>query len=117
MPPAVSPATESQIGALHGGGQPLAPDLRGYFEPRLGQDLSAVRLHTGGQAAAAAGAVQARAFTVGPDIAFAPGQLDPGSESGKRLLAHELVHTVQQGQTSELAQRAPMPDDEEKMPG
>lgn len=96
-PPAVGPQTEARIGSLRGGGAPLPADLRGYFEPRLGQDLSAVRLHTGGQAEAAAAEVRARAFTVGADIAFAPGEYRPGTPSGKRLLAHELVHTVQQG--------------------
>lgn len=109
--PAVAPETEAKIGALRGGGAPLSPDLRGYFEPRLGQDLSAVRLHTGGTAQAAAGEVQARAFTVGPDIAFGRGELRPETESGKQLLAHELVHTVQQGQgrPGGALQRTPAP--------
>lgn len=101
--PAVGPETEARISALQGGGAPLSPALRGYFEPRLGQDLSAVRLHTGAQAEAAAGEVQARAFTVGPNIAFAPGEFRPETEGGKKLIAHELVHTVQQGQTTGLA--------------
>jgi len=105
--PEVGPQTEARIGAMQGGGTPLSPDLRGYFEPRLGQDLSAVRLHTGGQAEAAAGDVQARAFTVGPNIAFGPGEFSPETESGKRLLAHELVHTVQQGQTSDRSESSP----------
>lgn len=101
--PEVGPQTEARISAMQGGGAPLSPDLRSYFEPRLGQDLSAVRLHTGGEAQAAAAEVQARAFTVGPNIAFAPGQFRPQTADGKHLLAHELVHTAQQGQTSELA--------------
>jgi hypothetical protein len=53
-------------------------------------------VHTGGQAAGAARALGARAFTYGSDIAFAPGQLSPSSGEGRRLLAHELVHVVQQ---------------------
>jgi hypothetical protein len=104
--PQVGPETEARIGAMQGGGAPLSTGLRGYFEPRLGQDLSAVRVHTGSQAEAAAGEVQARAFTLGPNIAFAPGEFRPETETGKRLLAHELVHTVQQGQTGELGEPA-----------
>ena len=93
----VPAATAERIGRLRGGGVPLPPDLRGYFEPRLGRDLAPVRLHTGAEAAAAAREVRAQAFTVGPDIAFSPGAYDPASGEGRRLLAHELVHTVQQG--------------------
>jgi Domain of unknown function (DUF4157)/L,D-transpeptidase catalytic domain len=95
--PAVPAATAARIGRLRGGGEPLPPAVRSYFEPRLGRDLAPVRLHTGGEAAAAAREVRARAFTVGPDIAFAPGEYDPAGGAGRRLLAHELVHTVQQG--------------------
>lgn len=95
--PEVPAATAERIGRLRGGGVPLSPGQRGYFEPRLGRDLAPVRLHTGGEAAVAAREVSARAFTVGPDIAFASGAYDPASGTGRRLLAHELVHTVQQG--------------------
>jgi len=55
-----------------------------------------VRIHHGPQAATAAARVQARAFTLGHDVVFAAGEHDPGSEAGKRLLAHELTHVVQQ---------------------
>ncbi|HXU46558.1 MAG TPA: DUF4157 domain-containing protein [Thermoanaerobaculia bacterium] len=97
-PPAVSPRTESRIASLRsGGGAPLSPALRSYFEPRFGRDLSAVRLHAGGEAAEAAREVHARAFTVGRDVAFGAGEYRPESAEGKRLLAHELAHTVQQG--------------------
>ena len=101
--PEVGPQTEARIGAMQGGGAPLSPDLRSYFEPRLGQDLSAVRLHTGSEAQAAADEVQARAFTVGSNIAFGKSEFRPETDDGKRLLAHELVHTAQQGQTTELS--------------
>jgi hypothetical protein len=60
----------------------------------LGADLSGVRVHTGDGVADEYGA---HAVTVGPDIHFAPGKYDPGDAQGKTLLAHELVHTVQQG--------------------
>jgi hypothetical protein len=89
---------------LHGRGQPLAPTLRAYFEPRLGQDFAGVRLHTESTAASLATSLNARAFTIGGDIAFAAGQYDPWSRDGLRLLAHELTHTVQQGAVVPLSE-------------
>ncbi|MFH8249505.1 DUF4157 domain-containing protein [Microbacterium sp. B2969] len=62
---------------------------------RLGRALGAARLHTGPQAAAAADRLQARAFTVGNDIAFGAGQYAPSTPAGRRLLAHELAHTIE----------------------
>jgi hypothetical protein len=59
-------------------------------------DLATVRVHAGSASAAAAAAINARAYTIGSDIHFAAGQYDPGSPSGKRLIAHEVAHTVQQ---------------------
>jgi hypothetical protein len=94
--PEVGPRTAARIGSLRGGGAPMSPAARGYFEPRFGRDLSAVRLHTGAAAAAAAGEVGARAFTVGSDVAFGAGEYRPDSSEGRKLLAHELVHTAQQ---------------------
>jgi Domain of unknown function (DUF4157) len=77
-------------------GQPLDAATRAYFEPRFGHDFSGVRIHTGGDAVSATHNVQARAFTVANQIAFAAGQYTPHSETGRRLLAHELTHTLQQ---------------------
>ena len=68
-----------------------------FFEPRFGADLSAVRVHDDERAADSARSMQARAFTIGNDIGFARGEYDPGSETGKRLLAHELAHVMQGG--------------------
>jgi hypothetical protein len=83
--------------ALSGGaGSPLPEAARTFFEPRLGVDLSAVRLHSGAAAGAAAAEIGAKAFTHGRDIYFGRGRFAPGSGEGRRLLAHELVHTVQQ---------------------
>jgi hypothetical protein len=79
-----------------GAGAPLDKASRSYFEPRFGHDFSDVRVHNGPQADMAAASVQARAFTLGRDVVFAAGEYDPGSEGGKRLLAHELTHVVQQ---------------------
>jgi Domain of unknown function (DUF4157) len=94
--PEMSPRTASRIGSLRGGGEALSPAARSYFEPRFGRDLSGVRLHIGGAAATAASEVGARAFAVGSDIAFGAGEYQPGTSEGRRLLAHELTHTVQQ---------------------
>lgn len=79
-----------------GGGRSLPDDLRGKFESSLGTDLSSVRVHDSADSHDAASSVAAKAFTVGNDIHFAPGQYDPGSESGQHLIAHEVAHTVQQ---------------------
>ena len=101
----VSPQTETQVDTLRGGGQPLPESMRAHFEPRFGYDFSGVRLHTGSDGAKAANAVSAKAFTLGSDIAFAAGQYSPETSSGKRLLAHELTHVVQQGGVPGTVQR------------
>jgi hypothetical protein len=76
--------------------QPLPAAVRSQLGPMLGRDLSGVRVHADGAAAAAARAAGARAFTVGDDITFGEGEYAPGTAAGRRLLAHELAHTVQQ---------------------
>jgi hypothetical protein len=76
-------------------GLPLAPEMRHGMERRVGSRLPIVRLHTGPEAAEAARRLDARAFTAGHDIYFGPGEYQPGTGSGDSLLAHELVHTLQ----------------------
>ena len=93
---AVQPALASQIHALRGAGQPLDPATRSFMEPRFGHDFSQVRVHTDARAAETARAVNARAFTLGREVVFEHGQYAPGTDQGKRLLAHELTHVVQQ---------------------
>jgi outer membrane protein OmpA-like peptidoglycan-associated protein len=93
----VSPAIESQIASLKGAGHPLPASARSYFEPRFGQDFGRVRVHTGPRAAEAAHSIGALAFTAGRDVAFAAGRYAPETSAGRRLLAHELTHVVQQG--------------------
>lgn len=78
------------------GGAPLSDNLRAFFERRFGRDLGPVRLHTDAQAGVAARAVEARAYTLGSDIVFGAGEFAPESRRGKDLLAHELVHVIQQ---------------------
>lgn len=100
-----TPSGDSSAGldagtAVHAAGQggaPLSRGARSYFEPRFGHDFSRVRVHADGAAATAARAVQARAYTFGRDIVFGAGEYAPATVQGKRLLAHELVHVVQQG--------------------
>lgn len=87
---------ESKIAAV-GGGEPLSKSARAFFESSLDHDLGGVRIHTNGQADAAATAVGARAYTLGNDIVFRKGEYNPDSTQGKSLLAHELVHVIQQG--------------------
>jgi hypothetical protein len=89
-------SVESQINNIRGGGQPLPESVRDFFEPRFGHDFSGVRVHTDSQANEAAKAVNALAYTVGSDIVFGSGQYSPETDSGKRLIAHELAHVVQQ---------------------
>lgn len=81
---------------LRESGERLPGDLRAFMEPRFGTDFSDVRLHTDGAAAQSSRAVSARAYTVGPHIVFGAGQFQPASAAGRRLLAHELTHVVQQ---------------------
>ncbi len=81
-------------------GEPLAAEQRRYFEKRFGADLSGVRIHRDSRAARLADAADANALTVGNAIYFARGAYRPGSPSGKALLAHELVHVVQQAKAA-----------------
>ncbi len=84
------------VRATEGSGAPLPSDVRSFFEPRFGHDFSGVRIHTGDEAARAARGTQARAYTIGRDIVFGAHQYAPGTGEGRRLLAHELTHVVQQ---------------------
>ena len=88
---------DAQVAALRGSGAPLPEDFRATLEAKLGHDFSRVRIHAGHRAAEATRSIGARAFTVGHEIAFAAGEYDPDSAEGRRLLAHELTHVVQQG--------------------
>jgi hypothetical protein len=85
---------------LRSPGQPLDANTRAFMEPRFGHDFSQVRIHTGARPAASARAVNALAYTVGKDVVFGRGQYAPGTGAGKKLLAHELTHVVQQRDAS-----------------
>jgi outer membrane protein OmpA-like peptidoglycan-associated protein len=92
----VSTPVAASIHNMQGGGAPLPAAIRAFFEPRFGVDFSQVRLHTDSLAADTAKSINAKAFTVGRDIAFSAGQYAPESSAGQHLLAHELTHVVQQ---------------------
>ncbi len=79
-----------------GGGRPLAPDVRRLMETRFDYDFTQVRVHTNGRAAASAGDLSARAYTVGQEIVFGQGYYAPHTQVGRQLLTHELAHVVQQ---------------------
>ncbi|HKV40512.1 MAG TPA: DUF4157 domain-containing protein, partial [Blastocatellia bacterium] len=82
---------------LRSPGRPLDQSTRAFFEPRFGHDFSRVRVHSDAQAAESASAVNASAFTLGDDIVFGEAQFSPETDQGRRLLAHELTHVIQQG--------------------
>jgi hypothetical protein len=88
--------TERQVDPVTRGGRPLPGTTRSRFEERFGRDFSDVRVHTGADADAAARSIDAEAFTLGSDVAFASGNYRPGTTEGDRLLAHELTHVLQQ---------------------
>ncbi len=89
-----APASVDRV--LSGSGRPLDPALQQDMGRRFGHDFSQVRVHTGGDAGQSARDVNAHAYTVGHNIVFGSGRFAPESQEGRRLIAHELVHTVQQ---------------------
>jgi hypothetical protein len=83
-------------GNVKDNGRPLAAAERGYFEPRLGADFHMVRIHTDETTADCARNLHADAFTVGNHIFFGQDRYNPKTVNGKKLMAHELAHFVQQ---------------------
>lgn len=92
----VSSGTESRINQS-GSGRSMSGSVINFFEPRFGYDFSNVKIHTDANADTVNRKLNSRAFTVGNEIYFRRGEYNPGSFEGKRLLAHELTHVVQQG--------------------
>jgi hypothetical protein len=95
-PPVVSPHTSAQLFASKGSGDPLPKNTRSEMERGFGVDFSKVKIHTGHSAVNMSKNLGAQAFTHGSDIYFNSGKFEPNSQSGKKLLAHELTHVVQQ---------------------
>lgn len=92
-----SPGVSQQISSSKGRGRPLDTAVSAEMGSKIGADFSGVRIHTDSKAVQMSNALGAQAFTHGKDIYFNQGKYNPGSPSGKHLLAHELTHTVQQG--------------------
>jgi len=91
-------------------GQPLDATARTLMEPRFGHDFSSIRVHTDQQAGLSAAAVGARAYTIGRHIVMGSGEYQLASPAGQRLLAHELTHTIQQGESAGAAQSLTLGD-------
>ncbi len=98
----VTPTISSGIQSLQGAGRPLSRSERGFFEPRFGTDFSNVRVHNNTRATNMARSVNARAFTLGHNVVFGAGEYSPENTGGRSLLAHELAHVVQQGNSRHL---------------
>ena len=92
----IPPGMEFFIRQARGGGRNLDKSSVKNFSQRLDHDFSVVRIHTGPRSDKINRWLGARAFTIGTDIFFADGSYRPQSPEGKRLIAHELVHVVQQ---------------------
>lgn len=91
----------SQAAAItrsQGAGQPLPTTEQHFFSRRMGADFSNVRVHQDAQTNALFRSLSARAFTVGRDLYFGPGEYQPSTADGRRLIAHELTHVMQQRQ-------------------
>jgi len=117
---AANAAPAGVAGVLSSTGEPLQPALRYDMEQRFGHDFSRVRVHTDANAAQSARDLRAHAYTVGEDLVFAAGRYAPTTGQGRRLLAHELTHVVQQAGTVGMpvvqrqeAQTTPEPEQKE----
>ncbi len=94
-----SPAIVNSV--LSSSSTPMDASTRSFMEPRFGYDFSDVRIHTDSQAAESAQAVNALAYTVGSDVVFGERLYRPETNEGQKLLAHELMHVVQQGHSKQ----------------
>lgn len=103
----VGPGIERKLEAIKGNGHPLPEAARSFFEPRFDRDFGDVRIHTGPGADEIAQSLDAEALTSGRDVIFRSRSYEPGSQRGKKLIAHELTHVAQQGgRTSQASRRS-----------
>lgn len=100
---AIQPDDPAAIQAQLGSGHALDSTLKSQMESAYGADFSGVRIHTDGTAHELSDNLNARAFTIGNDIAFGTDEYHPGTIVGDALIAHELAHVVQQGGSSSVA--------------
>ena len=101
---AATPARAPSANVKATGGSPLPAPVRGSMERRFGANFGGVRVHTGDAAARQSAAINAHAFTIGPNVYFGRDKFQPHSSGGQELLAHELTHTIQQGASSQTPQ-------------
>lgn len=87
---------ESYAGNLNSGGKAISKNVRDFFEPRFGYDFSDVKIHSDSSAVKSAQSINALAYTSGNNIVFNENQYSPDTYGGKKLLAHELTHVIQQ---------------------
>lgn len=99
------PELDQYVSSLNTGGQALSNGDQQFFGSRFGQDFSDVRVHTGAEANRSADSINALAYTSGNHIVFNNNQYRPDTDSGKKLLAHELTHVVQQKSVTQSVQR------------
>ena len=95
--PVLPDITAQSIESSKGGGTAMDTTTESFMSSRFGADFSDVRIHANSEAAQINRSINAKAFTTGKDVYFNEGQYQPASDSGKHLLAHELTHTLQQG--------------------
>jgi len=100
--PEISNGTANAIQLLKGNGRSLYGAERSFFEPRFGADFSEVRIHNDTRASDIARSINARAFTLGSDVVFGSGEYSSATSSGRKLLAHELTHVIQQQKNPQL---------------
>jgi len=105
----VSSAIHNRIAASQGGGSSLDGATNSFMSDRFGVDFGSVKIHNNSESAQLNRQLNARAFTVGRDIYFNSGEYEPGTGSGRHLLAHELAHTVQQGATQKIYRKPAEP--------
>jgi hypothetical protein len=105
---------QSEIQRAATGGQALASGVRSFMEPRLGADLDDVRIHADESAHSLSNHLNAKAFTYRNHVFFGRDQFQPETTSGRRLLAHELTHTIQQGATAQRKEAAEAPEAPER---
>lgn len=99
-----SSSIETSLSSSKGAGSPMNAVVKNNMESSFGIDFSSVRIHDNSAAIQMSKDLNAQAFTHGNDIYFNEGKYNPESASGKHLLAHELTHTVQQGNNNSVVQ-------------
>lgn len=103
-----APGSSHMTAALESGGNSLSTETRAFFEPRFGYDFSRVKVFSDARAARSAQSLNALAYTYGENIVFNQSKYRPETAAGRRLLAHELAHVVQQqtGRVGRMIQKA-----------